>query len=75
MLIKIKDKETGYIYTNDMCFENKRAIIELHFCTSYVQALVQDTAEEGFTKDLFLPTNKGTLTWPDNHAKWIEEKP
>lgn len=71
-MIRIKDKETGCIYTEDMRFENKRVIIELHFCTSYVQAIVQDTIK-GFTKDLFLPTNRGILTWPDNHAEWLVE--
>lgn len=60
MLIKVKDRE-GNIYSNDMSIDNDKSIIEIHFCTSYTQAIVQDTLvnEQGTTtyptKDIIIP--------------------
>ena len=59
MLIKIKDKE-GQVFSSDM--KNEFAIIEMHFCTSYTQAIVQFPDEEGYqTKDIIIPTEKNDL--------------
>ena len=60
MLIKVKDKE-GNIYTNNMSKSNDKSILEIHFCTSYTQVVVQDTIvnDEGVTiyseKDIIIP--------------------
>lgn len=66
MKLAIKDHE-GNVYTNNM--NDKRVILEIHFCTSYTQAVVQEEVvdEEGnskfMTKDIIIPNkeNEGTL--------------
>ena len=68
MLIKVKDKE-GNVYTSDMSKENDKSILEMHFCTSYTQVIVQDTIidENGKTiypeKDIIIPLEGGN--WVD----------
>lgn len=49
MELKIRQKDTGQIYSNDMGDDNKHKIIEIHFCTSYTQIEVQSTVEGIFS--------------------------
>lgn len=71
MKLAIKDSE-GNVFTNDMTDDN--AIIEVHFCTSYTQVVVQSTDinSEGRpyypTKDLFIENTAS----PDDLAKAID---
>jgi hypothetical protein len=64
MLIKVKDSE-GNIFATDL--NDKRTILEIHFCTSYTQFKVQEEylAEDGSTryreKDIIVPTEKNDL--------------
>lgn len=61
MLIRVKDSE-GHIFTTDL--NDKRAILEIHFCTSYTQFKVQEEylADDGSIryreKDIIVPTEK-----------------
>lgn len=67
MRIAVKDIN-GQLYTNDMSDNNKHVIIEMHFCTSYTQIIVQDTVEEGEktiypTKNVIVPLESDTLDY------------
>lgn len=59
MLIKVKDSK-GKVFSNDISqFE---CIIEIHFCTSYTQVVVQEKdSEEDKTvrKDIIIPIKNG----------------
>ncbi len=57
MRLAIRELKTGKIYTNDMSRIN--GIIEIHFCSSYTQVVVQDIIAIGgeatsSARDLFL---------------------
>lgn len=59
MRIAIKEISTGKIYTNSMNPDNPDCILELHFCTSYTQAIIKATVQDikdglSKTRDLFL---------------------
>lgn len=55
MEIKVLDKETGVVYTNNMSDKNKHCILELHFCTSYTQIVVQDELDGNYnTHEIFV---------------------
>ena len=84
MELKIKDKVTGVIYTNDMSDSNKHVILALNFCTSYTQVTVQDEIiDEGGnkeypSKDIILPPMGTKPNWvdliatqEDNEAEWV----
>lgn len=62
MLIKVKDSK-GKIFSNDM--SNFECIIEIHFCTSYTQVIVQEKDEETnktINRDIIIPIeNKNDL--------------
>jgi uncharacterized protein (DUF4213/DUF364 family) len=64
MKIAVKDRD-GNVYTNDM--SSDKTIIEIHFGTSYTQAIVQTevTGENGVTtypeKNVFIPTEADDL--------------
>lgn len=49
MKISVTQKSDGKVYTNDMSNENKMCILEIHFCTSYTQVIVQDEIDGKFT--------------------------
>lgn len=55
MLIKVKDSK-GKVFSNDMSqFE---CIIEIHFCTSYTQVVVQekdDEEDKTIYRDIIIP--------------------
>ena len=81
MLIKVKDKTTNKVYTNEM--DNDCCITEIHFCTSYTQVVVQDVInKDGKTTypnhDVILPPLKSEPYWVDliaiqnsNIGEWI----
>ena len=84
MNLKIRDKVTGVIYTNDMSDCNKHVILALNFCTSYTQVTVQDEIiDEGGnkkyqSKDIILPPVGTKPNWidliatqEDNEAEWV----
>lgn len=84
MDLKIRDKVTGVIYTNDMSDGNKHVILALNFCTSYTQVTVQDEIidEDGNkkypSKDIILPPIGAKPNWidliatqEDNEAEWV----
>lgn len=70
MLIKIKDKKTGTIYTNDMGADNKNCILEIHFCTSYTQVKVQ-SEKESHGKTIF-PTHDIMLSPVKSKANFVD---
>jgi len=84
MLIKVKDKKTGVIYSTNMMDGNKHSILEINFCTSYTQVTVQDEIEvdgktEYPTHDIILPPFGTTPNWvdliatqDDNEGVWID---
>jgi hypothetical protein len=46
MIIKVKRHWDGKIFTSDMSDPYGDVIIEIHFCTSYTQVIVQDKEEK-----------------------------
>ena len=81
MLIKVKDNQSGEVYTNEM--DSDKCILEIHFCTSYAQVKVQDVINESGkmsypTHDIILPPLKGMVNWVDliatqndNVGEWL----
>lgn len=71
MEIKVCEKSTGKIYTNDMSDNNKQSILSLSFCTSYTQVEVQDqvVGSDGKKKypthDIILPPLGSKPNWID----------
>jgi hypothetical protein len=71
MEIKVKDTNTGVIYSNDMAKGNKHTILEIHFCTSYTQVKVQDEEvnEVGGNcwpkHDIIIPSELSKVNWVD----------
>lgn len=64
MKLKIRDKKTGIIYTNDMSESN--VILSINFCTSYTQVKVQHKEnEKNLEKDLILPPLGTKPYWVD----------
>jgi hypothetical protein len=64
MELKIRQKDTGVIYSSDMSDENEHYILSLNFCTSYTQAEVQDKVDGKFTThDVILPPFETELSW------------
>ena len=60
MKIEVKDKQTGKVYSNDFGVDHGQSILEIHFCTSYTQVVVQDVIPVGDklsypAKSLILP--------------------
>tara|TARA_R110000868_G_C10689494_1_gene748175 strand:+ start:558 stop:812 length:255 start_codon:yes stop_codon:yes gene_type:complete len=56
MELKIRQKDTGQIYSSDMSDENKHTILSFNFCTSYTQVEVQDEIDGKFSAhDVILP--------------------
>lgn len=60
--MKFADKNRkGEIFTNDMSEDNPNTILEIHFCTSYTQVVVQkqEIDDKGVTKyiteDIIIP--------------------
>jgi len=49
MKIKILDKKTNIVYTNDMNLKNRHCILSIEFCSQYTKVQVQDEVcnEEG----------------------------
>lgn len=45
MIIKVKSKKTGIIYSSDMSDLNNHSILQIDFCTSYTEVNVQDVIE------------------------------
>jgi len=84
MLIQVKDKSTGIIYSNDMS-QDKHIILSINFCTSYTQVEVQDKIEiDGETRypkhDIIVPPLKSKPYWVDEIAtqndpegEWVEK--
>ena len=55
MLIKVRDSK-GKVFSNDM--SNFECIIEIHFCTSYTQVVVQEKDTETnktINRDIVIP--------------------
>lgn len=77
MLIQVRNKENKKIYSSDMSADNKQSIIEIHFCTSYTQVIVQDQVEEidFLTKDtkIKFPTTDLILPPIGSTPNWIDE--
>ena len=83
MLIKVKDKKTGVIYSSNMMDGNKHSILAMNFCTSYTQVTVQDEIEiygeiKFSTHDIILPPLGTKPNWidliaikNDNEGTWI----
>ena len=83
MLIQVKDKSTGIIYSNDMS-QDKHCILSINFCTSYTRVEVQNKVEvDGKTKfpkhDVIVPTLNSEPFWIDEIAtqndpegEWVE---
>jgi hypothetical protein len=45
-MIKIREIETGDVYSSDMSEDNKKTILSIDFCTSYTEVEVQDEVLE-----------------------------
>ncbi|MDT2832378.1 hypothetical protein P7H62_15430 [Vagococcus carniphilus] len=62
MLIKVRDSK-GKVFSNDT--SNFECIIEIHFCTSYTQVVVQEKdveTDETIFRDIIIPIeNKNNL--------------
>lgn len=86
MLIKVKDKKTGTVYSSNMMDNNKHSILEINYCTSYTQVTVQDKIEvdgkqQYNTHDIILPPFGTNPNWVDliatqeeNEGEWVREK-
>lgn len=84
MLIQVRDKSTGIIYSNDMGQNNKHSILSINCCTSYTQVEVQDEIEVNgkivYPKhDIILPPLNSEPYWVDEIAiqndpkgEWVE---
>lgn len=69
MLLKIKDLDTGQIYSSNMSDDNKHTILDINFCTSYTQVSVQDEIDGKFScHDMILPPIGTTPDWVDQIA-------
>lgn len=66
MIIKVRDKVTGIVYSSNMDPENKQAILSMSFCTSYTQVEVQNL-EEGQIRlqSIILPPIGTEPNWVD----------
>lgn len=68
MLIQVKRKTDGKIFSSDMSNENKDCILSIGFCTSYTQVTVQEENEDGtkFEKsDVICPPIGTESNWVD----------
>lgn len=82
MEIKIKQLDTGIIYSSDMSDSNKHSILEMNFCTSYTEAVVQDERDGTYpTHSIILPPIGTSPNWVDMTAtqeealgEWVEEE-
>lgn len=82
MELKVRDLKTNTIYSSNMSDNNKHCILEIHFCTSYTQVVVQDEVEEAGGKvypshDIVLPPIGSEVNWvdliatqEDNQGEW-----
>lgn len=75
MELKVKDKETGIIYTNDMRNDNSNKILSMNFCKSYTEVEVQT---EKRVHTLILPPLGNEPIWidliavqKDNAGEWL----
>ena len=72
MKFAVKNRR-GEIFTNDMSEDNPNSILEIHFCTSYTQVVVQkqETDDDGVTKyvkeDIIIPIKS-----PDGFGQAID---
>ena len=46
--IKVQRFKDGRIFTSDMSGKDDACIIEIHFCTSYTQVVIQEKKEDKF---------------------------
>ena len=61
MLIKVRDSK-GKVFSNDM--NNIECIIEIHFCTSYTQVIVQEKdleTDKTITRDIIIPIENDSV--------------
>lgn len=80
MEIRIRDLKSGHIYTNDMSDNNNHSILEMHFCTSYTQASVQDRIGSKYiTRNVILPPMGSTpdpldyiALADESHGEWVK---
>jgi hypothetical protein len=70
MLIQVKENATDIIYDNDMS-KDKHSILEIHFCTSYTQVVVQDKIEEG--GQILYPKHSIIIPPLNSRPNWIDE--
>lgn len=84
MITKVRDKETGAVYSSDMSDENKSKILDINFCTSYTEVTVQDETGGNFpTKNLIIPPIGSEPYWVDMIAinendiegEWVDSSP
>ena len=86
MEIKIKNTETGVIYSNDMSKDNPHLIISIDFCTSFTEVRVQTKNKRNgwrslsVSETLILPplgTNSNPLymiaTADGTKGEWVTE--
>ena len=71
MDLRVLDKSNNVIYSNDMSDNNKHAICEIHFCTSYTQVVVQD--EIMVDGKIKYPTHDVILPPVGSKPNWIDE--
>ena len=73
MKLKIKDKKTGIIYTNDMSDDNKCRILSINFYLGYTKVRVQRIdRKKYFLRDLTLSPLGQKPYWIDIHETLID---
>ena len=68
MLISVRNKRTGKVYDSSM--KSDASILEIHFCTSYTEVIVQDeivndSGNKSYpTHSIFIPV--------ESNSSWID---
>ena len=67
MIIKVKRDKDGEVFTSDM--STSRGIIEIHFCTSYTQVIIQEEIDGKFPEShIICPPEGSEPSWIDQIA-------
>ena len=64
-MIKVKRDRDGKIFSSDMSDDNRCSILQIHFCTSYTQVVVQDLDSDEKPADIVCPPIGMSPNWVD----------
>lgn len=68
---EIKVWSEGEVYSNDMSLSNDNVILEIHFCTSYTEVIVQKKSIDG-DGTIIYPTHTIIIPPEGSRPHWVD---